>query len=212
MKIICIEGNIGSGKSTLVDNLKRKYAGREDICFLQEPVEQWLQIKDTDGVNILEKYYKDQHTYAFPFQMMAYISRLSILKKAIENPKYKYIITERCLFTDKYVFCQMLYDDGFIDSIGFQIYNKWFDEFNYFESVTYSYVYIQTDPTISKYRVDKRSRSEETIPLAYLEKCHLYHEAWLDKKGRIVILDGNQDTCINPDISDWYNKIDKLLN
>jgi deoxyadenosine/deoxycytidine kinase len=211
MRIICVEGNIGSGKSTLVDKLKQKYSNREDVCFLQEPVEQWLQIKDKDGINILEKYYKDQHTYAFPFQMMAYISRLSILKKAIENPKYKYIITERCLFTDKNVFCQMLYDDGFIDSIGFQIYNKWFDEFNYFESVSYSYVYIQTDPTVSKYRVDKRSRSEETIPLTYLEKCHSYHEAWLNIKESIIILDGNQDICINPDISSWYNEIDKLL-
>jgi deoxyadenosine/deoxycytidine kinase len=211
MKVICVEGNIGSGKSTLVENLKQKYADREDVCFLQEPVEQWLQIKDNDGINILEKYYKDQHTYAFPFQMMAYISRLSILKKAIENPKYKYIITERCLFTDRNVFCQMLYDDGFIDSIGFQIYNKWFDEFNYFESVTYSYIYIRTEPTVSKYRVEKRSRTEETIPLAYLEKCHSYHENWLNTKDSIIILDGNQDVCINPDISSWYNEIDKLL-
>ena len=211
MKVICVEGNIGSGKSTLVENLKQKYADREDVCFLQEPVEQWLQIKDNDGINILEKYYKDQHTYAFPFQMMAYISRLSILKKAIENPKYKYIITERCLFTDKNVFCQMLYDDGFIDDIGFQIYNKWFDEFNYFESVTYSYVYIRTEPTVSKYRVDKRSRLEETIPLSYLKKCHSYHESWLNTKDSILVLDGNQDISINPDISSWYNEIDKLL-
>ena len=211
MKIICVEGNIGSGKSTLVEKLKQKYSGREDVCFLQEPVEQWLQIKDKDGTNILEKYYKDQHTYAFPFQMMAYISRLSILKRAIENPKYKYIITERCLFTDKNVFCQMLYDDGFIDDIGFQIYNKWFDEFNYFESVSYSYVYIRTEPSVSKYRVDKRSRTEETIPLSYLEKCHSYHETWLNTKESILVLDGNQDVCINPDISSWYNEIDKLL-
>jgi deoxyadenosine/deoxycytidine kinase len=211
MRIICVEGNIGSGKSTLVEKLKHKYSDREDVCFLQEPVDQWLQIKDKDGINILEKYYKDQHKYAFPFQMMAYISRLSILKKAIENPKYKYIITERCLFTDKNVFCQMLYDDGFIDDIGFQIYNNWFDEFNYFESVTYTYIYIRTEPTVSKYRVDKRSRSEETIPLTYLEKCHSYHESWLNTKGSIIILDGNQDICINPDISSWYNEIDKLL-
>ena len=211
MKIICVEGNIGSGKSTLVEKLKQKYLDREDVCFLQEPVEQWLQIKDKDGVNILEKYYKDQHTYAFSFQMMAYISRLSILKRAIENPKYKYIITERCLFTDKNVFCQMLYDDGFIDDIGFQIYNKWFDEFNYFESVTYSYIYIRTEPTVSKFRVEKRSRTEETIPLSYLEKCHSYHEAWLNTKESILVLDGNQDISINPDISSWYNEIDKLL-
>ena len=129
ISIIAIEGNIGSGKSTFVQELKERFADRIDICFLQEPVQEWLAIQDNSGTNILEHYYRDQRQYAFPFQMMAYISRLSILKRALENPQYKYIITERCLFTDKNVFCKMLYDDGMIDSIGYQIYNKWFAEF-----------------------------------------------------------------------------------
>ena len=55
-------------------------------------------------------------------------SRLAILKQAIETG-YKYIITERCLDTDKHIFCQMLYDDGFINEIEFQIYNNWYDTF-----------------------------------------------------------------------------------
>ena len=47
-KIIYIEGNIGSGKSTLVSNLKKHYEGRNDILFLQEPVHLWENIKDED--------------------------------------------------------------------------------------------------------------------------------------------------------------------
>ena len=85
VKIIVIQGNIGSGKSTFVENLKQKYGNNPEMCFLQEPVNEWLTIKDEKGVNILEKYYADQHKYSFMFQMMAYISRLSILKRAIES-------------------------------------------------------------------------------------------------------------------------------
>ena len=212
MRIIVVQGNIGSGKSTFVEKLKARYNTRNDICFLQEPVNEWLTIKDKQGVNILENYYKDQPKYAFMFQMMAYISRLTILKRAIESKQYEYIITERCLNTDRNVFCKMLYDDGLIEDIGYQIYNKWFDEFINFENVDYIHVYLKTDPQVSKKRVDIRARVEETIPTEYLTKCHEYHDRWLLTTGqKVVIIDSNQDIEINPNIDHWYNTVDYYL-
>ena len=212
MRIIVVQGNIGSGKSTFVDKLKTRYGARKDICFLQEPVNEWLTIKDKQGVNILENYYKDQPKYAFMFQMMAYISRLAMLKRAIESKQYEYIITERCLNTDRNVFCKMLYDDGLIEDIGYQIYNKWFDEFNNFNMVDYIHIYLKTDPIVSKTRVDKRARVEESIPIEYLTKCHEYHDKWLlTTDQKVIILDSNQDTDINPNIDHWYDMIDECL-
>ena len=58
--------------------------------FLEEPVDVWSSIHDKNGKNILEKYYADQTKYAFSFQMMAYISRLSLLRKAIKNTSSKF--------------------------------------------------------------------------------------------------------------------------
>ena len=84
-KIISIEGNIGSGKSTLVSLLKDTFENTKsnpyDVIFLQEPVDEWENIKDSAGNTMLEKFYQDQEKYSFPFQMMAYISRLALLKK-----------------------------------------------------------------------------------------------------------------------------------
>jgi deoxycitidine kinase/deoxyguanosine kinase len=210
IKIIVIQGNIGSGKSTFVENLKTKYGANPEICFLQEPVSEWLKIQDENGVNILEKYYSNQQKYSFMFQMMAYISRLSILKKAVDSGKYKYIVTERCLNTDRRVFCKMLYDDGFIEKIGYDIYNRWFDEFN-INGVEYVHFYIRTVPTVSKFRVDKRARKEETIPLEYLVKCHEYHDVWLLNNMDVIILDGNQDITINPNIDNWYKAFEHIM-
>ncbi|MDA8030894.1 MAG: deoxynucleoside kinase, partial [Alphaproteobacteria bacterium] len=108
--IITVEGNIGSGKSTLVKNLELAFNESDSVCFLQEPVDEWDKIKDEDGKTMIEKYYGNQEKYAFSFQMMAYISRLTRLRNAIKkNPKV--IITERSIFTDKNVFASMLYKD-----------------------------------------------------------------------------------------------------
>ena len=60
MKIFSIEGNIGSGKSTLIENLK-KY--ETSFIYLPEPVDLWNEIKDSSGVTILEKYYQDQMSW-----------------------------------------------------------------------------------------------------------------------------------------------------
>ena len=60
---------------------------------------------------------------------MAYISRLNLLRKTIEENPGKIIISERSLSTDKYVFAQMLYDSKNMEHIEFEIYNKWFYHF-----------------------------------------------------------------------------------
>jgi deoxycitidine kinase/deoxyguanosine kinase len=175
-KILCVEGNIGSGKSTFMAKLKNTFQDREDICFLDEPVDAWNDFKDNDG-SILEHYYKDQKAWGFSFQMLAYISRLSLLRKALACPNYKFIITERSLFTDKYVFCQMLYESGIIHPVQYQIYKAWFDEF--LTNNEYQFIYLRTTPEVALERVNRRNRKGETIPLAYLEECHRYHEQWL---------------------------------
>jgi deoxyadenosine/deoxycytidine kinase len=117
-QIITIEGNIGSGKSTLLEHLKQKYnannnnEGNNEIIFLREPVDEWENIKDENGTTILQKFYADQKAYSFSFQMMAYISRLALLKEAVEKNPNAIIITERSLVTDKMIFAKMLYDSG----------------------------------------------------------------------------------------------------
>ena len=129
--IFSVEGNIGSGKSTLVKMLKDHLiiASDKKVVFLQEPVDEWESIKDESGESILEKFYGNQQKYAFSFQMMAYISRISLLKKTIRKNRDAVIITERSVYTDREVFAKMLYDDGKIETVNYNIYLKWFDEF-----------------------------------------------------------------------------------
>jgi deoxyadenosine/deoxycytidine kinase len=215
--IISIEGNIGSGKSTLLAHLKEKYKTNPNILFLREPVDEWENIKDENGVTMLQKFYSDQKTYSFPFQMMAYISRLALLKEAIKNNPDSIIITERSLVTDKMVFAKMLYDSGKIEHVTYQIYLNWFDTFSE-EFPVHKVVYVKTCPEKCHLRIMKRARDgESNIPLDYLNSCNSYHNNMLDKSNECVcneqlILDGNIDIYENEtQLDKWIREINDFI-
>ena len=69
--IFSIEGNIAAGKTTLLKKLKETSNLKGyPILFIEEPVEVWETIKDSEGKNILQHFYDDNVKYAFPFQMI----------------------------------------------------------------------------------------------------------------------------------------------
>ena len=193
--IFSIEGNIGSGKSTLVKILTRtfKILGNISIVYLPEPVSVWESIIDKNGKNIIEKYYENQEKYAFSFQMMAYITRIHQLKEILKKNSNTIIICERSVFTDKEIFAKMLHDDEKIEEVEYNIYCKWFYEFVKDIPVA-GLIYVKTNPGKCEKRVIHRNRKGESIPLTYLENCHLYHENWLNnEKLPVLSLDGNND-------------------
>tara|TARA_B000000475_G_scaffold261337_1_gene245875 strand:- start:252 stop:968 length:717 start_codon:yes stop_codon:yes gene_type:complete len=192
--IFSVEGNIGSGKSTLIKHLKEQM---KEMCgfkivYLEEPVDIWQTIKDSQGNDIIKRYYEDQKKFAFQFQMMAYITRITQLRKAIQQHKNCIIITERSILTDKNVFAKMLRDNGTLDEISHQIYLKWFDELSMNLKIDSS-IYIKTNPETSLKRVIKRNRPGETITLDYLKICHENHEKWLQNDESVLLLNGETE-------------------
>jgi deoxyadenosine/deoxycytidine kinase len=221
---ISIEGNIGSGKSTLLANLREHYKNNENVIFLKEPVDEWTKIKDINGTTILEKFYADQEKYSFSFQMMAYVSRIKVLRDTLkdktknENENHFIIITERSLYTDKMVFAKMLYDSGKIEDVNYQIYLNWFDTFSG-EFPVHKVIYVKASPEKCYARIAKRSREgEENIPLEYLTACSLYHDNMLDKTNNScvcdeqLILDGNIDIYENKtQVDEWIQEIEQYI-
>jgi deoxyguanosine kinase len=217
--IITIEGNIGAGKSTFVKFLKEtcNRLKLENIIFLQEPVDEWMQVTH-DNKTILEKFYEEPEKYAFPFQMMAYVSRLAILEKAIkENPK-SIIISERCLLTDKHVFAKMLYDSNKIDSYSYQIYNLWFNHF-YDKLPKHKHIYLTSSPELIKFRINKRNRTGETnIDIDYLTKCNDYHKEYYEKNSNLLLsvnmdkIELYSDDLNDSQNLDYKNLVNNIVN
>jgi deoxyadenosine/deoxycytidine kinase len=192
---------------------EQEYDGPVKVGFMLEPVDAWDKIRDRDGRTMLQKYYADQQRYAFSFQMMAYVSRLAILRECMRQD-YDVIVLERSVFTDCQVFAKMLFDEGKIEDVEYAIYCTWFDEFLHDISPV-QVIYLQTAPEIAAARIQQRARQgEETIPLAYLTNCHDYHERWLQQhhaEGDHGVLTINANEDIQDQFSQWLEQVRGFL-
>ena len=219
VKIISIDGNIGSGKSTLMEKLKNHFTDNKNVVFLKEPVDEWETITDENGITVLEKFYENPSKYGFSFQIMAYISRLDVIRKEIKENPDAIFISERSLFTDKLVFAKMLFDSGNIELVNYKIYLKWFDTFSTDFPVS-KVIYVNTEPEICHQRIEKRSRTgESNIPLEYLQNCHKYHINMLDVNSsdcfckEQLLLNGNIDIYENKEqINEWIEQINIFVH
>ena len=217
-QIISIEGNIGSGKSTLLSYLQKEFKDDKNIIFLTEPVDEWNKIVDEHGTTMLQKFYENQEKYSFPFQMLAFISRLSLLKNTIIANPNAIIITERSLYTDKMVFAKMLYDSGKIEYINYQIYLNWFNTFAD-DFIINKIIYVKVLPEICFNRINIRSRAgEDNIPIEYLTNCHEYHENMIKTMidtnicNKQLVLDGNVNIYKNDEyLHSWIIQIKEFI-
>ena len=211
MLLLSIEGNIGSGKSTIIEylqellfskknNIKSEYNNfkflndknidiDKDIVVLKEPLEKWLKtVDDEDHENILDKFYKDQKKWSYPFQMNTFITRSHDIYSNLDK---KIIITERSIVSDRKVFAETLKDDKLISSIEWKLYQEWYNWLSSsFNIKPKKSIYFRTSPEISYSRINKRSRNEEnTIPLDYIKKIHQKHEEHYTNNNDSYIID-----------------------
>lgn len=203
-----IEGNIGAGKTTFI-KLFQKYLENvlKDSHLILEPVDSWLNTKDSKGKHILEYYYEDPKKHGFTFQMNAFISRVYEIEEMKKlNKKYNFV--ERSVFTDKNVFTALNFQNSNIDEIQLKVYEKWFEVFSdKFNLKSNGYIYLKTTPEICNERIKKRDRSgESSIPFEYLDRLDILHDIWLndEKKKGIPVLE--LDVSI-----DYINNLEKQV-
>jgi deoxyadenosine/deoxycytidine kinase len=187
--IISLDGNIGAGKSTLLAEIRNHI---HDVHLVDEPVGQWTALKNNEGENLLELFYKDKRRWAYTFQNCAILTRLKNIKDAVENldPTLKHpqvIITERSVLTDKYVFAEMLRDAGLMDMLEWDLYDNWFNIFSKQYPVN-GVIYLSTGSVTSKERIIIRNRhGEENIDLDYLDSLDHQHKKWIDNTNIPVL-------------------------
>ena len=201
-KIISIEGNIGAGKTTLLQHLQKNNTN-DEIVFVREPVDLWETFKDSNNETMLEKFYKDPNKYAFPFQIMAFTTRVQTLENAIKtNPQAKLFICERSLEADKHIFAKMLHDEDGIDDVMYQVYCHSFQHYLADHLKLSGIIYVSTNPPVAYERVGKRARTgENKITIEYLERCHEYHMNWM-QNTQLPVLEytGSDEALLEIDI------------
>jgi deoxyadenosine/deoxycytidine kinase len=201
---IFIEGNIASGKSTLLENLQQLNGTPRfgKVQVIMEPLDKWQSLVDSNGDNILCHFYRDMERFAYSFQSFAFLSRVRLLKEVMQDADFVFI--ERSIWSDKMIFAENCYDQSIMSEIEWNLYNEWF---SWMEKLSIpknmSFLYLQTTPEVSRQRMMKRKRKEENgVTLEYLTQICGKHTKWLgskselefgETKASIIHVDANTD-------------------
>jgi len=186
--IISLEGNIASGKTSIIDYLDT-LPNMKTIC---EPTYRWKKL--------MPLFYIDKKRQAFSVQVYVMVTRVEETETTIKkNPDIYIFITERSVDCDKNVFVKTLYEDGDMtrDEVGNYnvIFNYWVHSGRADGIRPSHFIYIRTDPKICYKRIQERGRSEEVdggISLDYLEKLDKAHDDWLGNEDNVIVLNGDK--------------------
>lgn len=169
-----IEGNIASGKTTLISALE----GNTDFRLHYEPVEEWTYTNEREGTpNLLLGFYEDPITFGASFQRLVLATYYAMHDTECAAP---ITIFDRSLHSSQ-IFRDILLEDGCISP-------KIHDDLHmYYEALASSsncdpdlVIYLKTNPSLCFKRVIDRKRQEEKrVTLAYLTRLHLAHEEWM---------------------------------
>lgn len=173
--VICVEGNIASGKTTCLEF----FSSSADIEVLTEPVSKWRNVR---GHNPLALMYSDACRWALTLQTYVQLTMLEQHTRPQTSPVR---LMERSIHSARYVFVENLYRSGKMPEVDYVILSEWFDWIirNIDVSVDLI-VYLRTTPETCYRRLQMRCREEEkVIPLEYLAAIHHLYEDWLVKGG-----------------------------
>jgi len=169
LKFLSITGAIGSGKTSTIEELKLRYARRNDlpfdIIFHEEPLDQWI----SGEVNWLDLYYSDQQRWAFTFQTKVIEGQIAMRKKYKKqmrnNGKPLLVVTERSTFDNVEIFGELLLKKGFMIKPEYELLKQHANNCSYYPDYQ---IWIATTPTECLRRIKNRGRPEEMkVPDSY---------------------------------------------
>jgi len=202
--IVSIEGNIGSGKSTML-NYFNKFT---DVELIPEPVTDWC---DVNGHNLLGKMYEDPKRWSFQFQSYVQLSRLKLLKQPTDCSVK---IIERSLQNNRFCFLENHRKEETLVSAELNVLYSWFTFLQTNMDINLDLiVYLRTSPEVAYDRLKQRGRKEESgVPMDFIQHLHQCYEDWLlaEKFGAppapVLVLDADQG------IEDMLKIYDKYTN
>ena len=226
VRTICVEGNIGCGKTTFLDFFRNRLqvvAGESMGSVIAEPVEKW---RNVEGENLFQYLYKDPARYSLSFQ--TYV-QLTMMKLHMKRPK----LMERSIYSARYCFVENLYQLNYLSRLEYVILDKWFKHLvlsgedietnnsQAHKELEYSMlsnptaidmdmiIYLRCSPEKVMDRIRVRSRAEErNISFEYIRSLHDLHEDWLIERkfpvpAPVLIIDTN---CKQVSLEKLYEK------
>jgi deoxyadenosine/deoxycytidine kinase len=170
---IAVAGNIGCGKSTLVDFICRTYKGVEPFF---EPNAENPYLKD---------FYADMKSWAFHSQIYFLTHKFRIHQELERQRGERAVVQDRTIFEDAEVFATHLHERGYINKRDWRVYSDLYETILSSLKPPDLMIYLRADVTTIKKRIKLRGRPEEqAIPTSYLKALNELYERWFKKYER----------------------------
>ena len=213
-KFIIVDGVIGAGKTTVISLIEKKINadGKYKIKAIYEPVKLW------NDTGVLQYFYKDIPKNCYEFQTYTFITRIeSVIEELYNNQDADIYILERSIWTDKYIFMELLKD--LIGDLRMTMYNKWWQMWSLIMPMRVDkWVLLDTSLEESLRRINSRNRDgESTIDKEYQTNLYVKHIEFYDtlqKENKpVVIIDSTiMDTNLMADNDKVVTIIEQILN
>lgn len=164
-KSIAIAGNIGAGKSTLVDFLNQTYG-----------VEPFFEPNDDNPY--LPDFYRDMKRWSFHSQLYFLSNKFRIHQELDRTGGV--VVQDRTIFEDAEIFATALHDMRRMDD------RDWDTYWGFYQTILKSIrppdlmIYLRCSMRTLRRRIKLRGRQmEQDIPLSYLKRLDRLYENWI---------------------------------
>jgi deoxyadenosine/deoxycytidine kinase len=164
-RFVTVAGNIGVGKSTLVELLSKRLG--------------WEPFYEPVGENpYLAEFYRDMRAWAFHSQMFFLTRRLRAHRQLLDHPTSA--IQDRSVYEDAEVFAQNLYLQRHMAERDYQTYRELYLILTDFLPPPDLVIYLRASIPTLQQRIALRGRDyEKQIELEYLKRLSALYEAWI---------------------------------
>jgi deoxyadenosine/deoxycytidine kinase len=200
-RTIAIAGNMGVGKSTLVEFLSRTYG----IAPFYEPNEDNPYLPD---------FYRDMGRWAFHSQLY-FLSNKFRLHQELDRTS-GVVVLDRTIFEDAEVFARALHEMRVMDERDWETYSGFYRSILDAIRPPDLMIYLRCSMRTLRRRIRMRGREmEKDVPLAYLKRLERLYEDWIGNYalGDVLVLETDRLDYVNDVIHrlDVMERIEAVL-
>ena len=173
-KFIAVAGNIGVGKSSMVEFLSEQY-GFEPIYepFMNNPY--------------LDDFYKDMKAWGFHSQLY-FLTHKFKLHMAL-NTRASTVVQDRTIYEDAEIFATNLYKGRYIKKRDYETYMELYETMKGALQPPDLMIYLRCSVGSIRKRIKQRGRkSEQDIPTSYLRRLNGLYEEWISRYSQSPVL------------------------
>ena len=184
-KIIGIAGNIGAGKTSLVEFLTATY----QITPFYEP---------NDSNPYLADFYADMKGWAFHSQLYFLASKFKIHQQVEKIPGV--VVQDRTIFEDVEIFATALQQTRKINTRDWQTYLSFYHSIKNSIKPPDLMIYLTCSIRTTRKRIKLRGRKmEQDMPLSYLKRLESLYQNWIASydKSKLLVIETDRLDYVN---------------